>query len=323
MYAGFWNRFAAIFFDGLVLIVPYFLLSFLAGLIGGVVGAILGALLIIALLWLYNALLNSSASQGTIGKMIIGLKVTDVEGNRISFLRATARFFATWIAPIVAGIINFIGVFLGPLALVFVLLAMIVSLGAYVMAVFTPKRQALHDLVAGTMVVDKSTEPGTEPSGFKPAVGWAITTSVALSLTPVFAASFGLLFLGLGAVSGMSSASTAMGESASSDFAAQATISTAASLAEGTKFAVEQYAQTHDGIYPSNTEELAAAGMGIASEFPGVTISIGREGEIVAAIDSPAGELRYTPSSEGGLTNWTCTATGVDSAYLPDDCTPQ
>ena len=78
--------------------------------------------------WLYFALLESSPKQATLGKMALGIKVTDLDGNRISFGRATGRFFA----KIISGVILMIG---------------------YIMAAFTAKKQALHDIIASTLVI--------------------------------------------------------------------------------------------------------------------------------------------------------------------------
>jgi len=80
--------------------------------------------------WLYYALLESSAWQATLGKKALGLEVTDMQGMRISFGRATGRFFA----KIISSIILFIG---------------------FIMAGFTEKKQALHDMIAGTLVIRK------------------------------------------------------------------------------------------------------------------------------------------------------------------------
>jgi len=77
--------------------------------------------------WLYEAFMLSSAYQATLGKMIFGMKVTDIYGNRISFARATGRHFAKWLS----GLIMCIG---------------------YVMVGFTERKQGLHDLLAGTLV---------------------------------------------------------------------------------------------------------------------------------------------------------------------------
>jgi uncharacterized RDD family membrane protein YckC len=80
--------------------------------------------------WLYYALLESSTWQATLGKKALGLEVTDVEGRRISFGRATGRFFA----KIISALILFIG---------------------FIMAGFTERKQALHDMIAGTLVIRK------------------------------------------------------------------------------------------------------------------------------------------------------------------------
>ncbi len=101
----------------------------------GIIGAIFGAAMIlnivhIAIFWLYFALMESSKFQGTIGKIVLGIIVTDIDGNRISFARATGRYFG----KILSGLILFIG---------------------YIMAGFTEKKQALHDMMAGTLVWKK------------------------------------------------------------------------------------------------------------------------------------------------------------------------
>jgi len=59
--------------------------------------------------------------------MALSMKVTDLQGNRISFARATGRHFAKYIS------------------------AMILLIG-YIMAGFTERKQALHDMITGTLV---------------------------------------------------------------------------------------------------------------------------------------------------------------------------
>ena len=81
----------------------------------------------IAASWLYEALMESSSYQSTLGKMIFGMKVTDLYGNRISFARATGRHFA----KILSGMILCIG---------------------FIMVGLTERKQGLHDLLAGTLV---------------------------------------------------------------------------------------------------------------------------------------------------------------------------
>jgi uncharacterized RDD family membrane protein YckC len=78
--------------------------------------------------WLYYALQESSPCQATFGKRMLGLRVADMDGQRIGFIRASVRFFG----KILSGLICSIG---------------------YMMAGFTEKKQALHDMIAGTFVV--------------------------------------------------------------------------------------------------------------------------------------------------------------------------
>jgi uncharacterized RDD family membrane protein YckC len=85
------------------------------------------ALLGIAGNWLYEAFMESSTYQATLGKMIFGMKVTDLYGNRISFGRATGRHFAKYISFIIFCI-------------------------GFIMVGFTERKQGLHDILAGTLV---------------------------------------------------------------------------------------------------------------------------------------------------------------------------
>jgi uncharacterized RDD family membrane protein YckC len=80
--------------------------------------------------WLYFALMESSTWQATLGKKALGLEVTDLEGKRIGFGRASGRFFG----KILSVLILWIG---------------------FIMAGFTEKKQALHDMLAGTLVIRK------------------------------------------------------------------------------------------------------------------------------------------------------------------------
>jgi uncharacterized RDD family membrane protein YckC len=80
--------------------------------------------------WFYQATQESSAHQATFGKRAVGLKVTDVHGTRLTFGRATGRSFAK-------------------------VLSNWTFLIGYAMAAFTRRRQALHDPMAGTLVVKK------------------------------------------------------------------------------------------------------------------------------------------------------------------------
>jgi uncharacterized RDD family membrane protein YckC len=159
-YAGFWIRFVAYFVDYLIIGIPMFVIVLIAifafGAFGGLsalknlpanpdpdqiqqqvmpmIGALIGAyaLVIVGAIvigWLYFAMMESSERQATFGKAMLSLKVTDANGNRLSFGHASGRFFS----KIVTGLVPF-------------------GIG-YIMAGFTAKKQALHDFIAGTVVI--------------------------------------------------------------------------------------------------------------------------------------------------------------------------
>jgi uncharacterized RDD family membrane protein YckC len=135
VYSGFWRRFAALLIDsvivGLVILILSAAMGFSLG-VGGVGGAgasAYGILISIAAPWLYWAGMESSKHQATIGKMALGMAVTDQFNNRISFLRATVRYFGK-------------------------ILSTLTLLVGFIMAAFTRRKQALHDMLAGSLVVN-------------------------------------------------------------------------------------------------------------------------------------------------------------------------
>lgn len=135
-YAGFWKRFGAVLIDGIILyiverIIIFVLIFFSSAILRRTQGVeVFSSVLIIVISWLYYAFQESSPKQATLGKQALGIIVTDLNGNQISFGRATGRYFS----KILSGLILLIG---------------------YIMAAFTEKKQALHDIIAGTLVVNK------------------------------------------------------------------------------------------------------------------------------------------------------------------------
>jgi uncharacterized RDD family membrane protein YckC len=148
-YAGFWLRFVALIIDGIVLgtvgwiVTLPFMASFgLRDILRGhpptrpedffpFFGLFLRlAMIRLALNWLYYAFMESSSWQATLGKKALGLEVTDLEGRRVSFGRASGRFFGKILSTCILGI-------------------------GYIMAGFTEKKQALHDMLAGCLVIRK------------------------------------------------------------------------------------------------------------------------------------------------------------------------
>jgi len=147
-YGGFWRRFWSHVLDrfilglvfvpvGFVFFVPIMAANSIdwadPDLVGEAFGALIGgfvALAFLALLgsWLYYALLHGSSRQATLGQMALGIRVTDVGGRRVTFARASGRYFASLLTNLTFGI-------------------------GYLILLFTVRKQALHDLIAGTLVL--------------------------------------------------------------------------------------------------------------------------------------------------------------------------
>jgi len=140
VYAGFWLRFVALLIDTVIIIpltFPYIgVFIFVSSVDNETLKVIGGILLILCWLlvfvgqWLYFAMLESGKSQATVGKRVLGLQVTDRQGVRVSFGRATGRFFAKLISALPFDI-------------------------GFMMAGWTQRKQALHDMIADTLVVRK------------------------------------------------------------------------------------------------------------------------------------------------------------------------
>ena len=139
-YGGFWLRVVAYILDAI-------LLNIVFGIVGMVFGITMipanfatmniedamtsmGTLQLVSLVvtWLYFALMESSARGATVGKMAVGLRVVTEQGNRLSFLNATGRFFAKLISAIILCI-------------------------GFLMVAFTDRKRGLHDMIASTLVV--------------------------------------------------------------------------------------------------------------------------------------------------------------------------
>jgi uncharacterized RDD family membrane protein YckC len=135
-YARLLRRFIAFLIDDLLISAAVFAVLWAAVTYNW---GIIEFLLIIQLFrWVYFAGFQSSRYQATIGKMIFGIIVTDLQGNKISFITATVRVFSK-------------------------ILSQIIFFGGYFMAAFTEKRQGLHDKIAGTVVLKKTHKEKKHP----------------------------------------------------------------------------------------------------------------------------------------------------------------
>lgn len=133
IYPGFLIRLVASVIDGILFWTATLVLGMIIGIFfdpEGTVFNVTGYVLPIIILWLYYAIMESSPKQATLGKMVLQISVTDNKGNRISFGRATVRFFAK-------------------------IISILILLIGFIMIAFTKKKQGLHDIIADTLVVAK------------------------------------------------------------------------------------------------------------------------------------------------------------------------
>jgi uncharacterized RDD family membrane protein YckC len=137
-YGGFWRRLTAAAADAVLINVlvdaAMDAVRAWAEPPRGVFGLRTGIKLLVA--WIYVAGMECSPLQASIGKLALGLRVTDLEGRRVSFGRATLRHWSKLLS--------------GPFTL---------GLG-YLMIAFTRKKQALHDRIAGCLVVRRGAPAG-------------------------------------------------------------------------------------------------------------------------------------------------------------------
>ncbi len=139
-YGGFWRRFTALAIDSCVLFFPGATLRVLLGIdplsrFDPLTPAAWTASTMEMLLgWLYGAGLIASPARGTLGQQVMDLRVTGLRGGRVNFLLATWRYWAQLLSILTFGL-------------------------GYVMQLATPRRQTLHDLVSGTVVVRPAQAP--------------------------------------------------------------------------------------------------------------------------------------------------------------------
>jgi len=140
-YAGFWLRVAAALLDGILMTVAGAVAGAIIGAFAGAAGAmnsqgldpavtVLIQVVTTLMQWLYFSLMECSEKQATLGKLAVGIRVTGLDGERIGFGKATGRYFGKFVSAIILCI-------------------------GFMMAGWTQKKQGLHDMMAGTLVVKK------------------------------------------------------------------------------------------------------------------------------------------------------------------------
>lgn len=142
-YAEFWARFAAYVIDTSILIFVALVIS-IGSSYTSEIGMLIGNIVFIVINLLYWPVMESSKKRATLGKMVVGLQVTDLNGNRQTFLRALLRNLAKIISAIPLGI-------------------------GFILAAFTRRKQALHDIITKSLVV--RTEESRLPKSLAKAAG--------------------------------------------------------------------------------------------------------------------------------------------------------
>jgi uncharacterized RDD family membrane protein YckC len=112
------------------LLIDLLLIGFITTVISGILGTDSHGVVASIISWLYFALQESSGWMATFGKRLMGLAVQGVDGRQLSFSRASIRWLGRWASGLLLGL-------------------------GYMLALFTDKRQTLHDLLAGTVVVQR------------------------------------------------------------------------------------------------------------------------------------------------------------------------
>lgn len=309
LHAGFWRRFAAYIIDMLILGAAAFVLYMLFVFVvivptaasGGrhpndaAVGAsmLLFWLAFIVAQWLYFALCESSAWQATPGKMALNMCVTDTYGRRIGFGQATGRYFG----KILSGFIFDIG---------------------FMMAGWTARKQALHDLMAsccvlrkeGLVAFERGELDGNPAQAGAPMPGWAIALIVV----------GGLFFTVVPVVAILA----AIAIPAYQNYLIRAQVAEGMTLSGGAKVAVSEYLGARGALPADNT----AAGLADPDTLTGQYVSSVevQNGNVIVTFGGRANRavagdhLVFQPYGSRDAMQWRCGSPDIQVKYLPLTC---
>jgi uncharacterized RDD family membrane protein YckC/Tfp pilus assembly protein PilE len=299
VYAGFLRRFAAWFLDGLVLVAPLMVVMFILGLgvaasggggegVNGLVG--LAYLAWFAIRGVYFAAMHSSSWQASLGKRALGIKVTDDRGERLGFAQALGRWFAA--------ALSYLTFYIG-----------------FLIAGLTDRKRALHDMVAGTLVVDRWAYTDHPERQQREASGCLIAGVIGLFLMlfviPILAA---------------------ISISQYQDYTMRSQVSEGVALADGVKTAVAEYYANNERFPADNAAAGLAAPDGIAGIYVRRT-TVHPDGRIEAEYSAQAPQkanaslegarLVFTPNANGGGIQWQCHSDTLRQKWCPSTCSCQ
>ena len=293
VYAGFWKRVIAWIIDGIIFGILSWIVFFLvaAGDIfsiqnPGSFGTQIGLIYLFSFggWWMYFAIQESSSKQATLGKRALGIKVCDMNGQKLSFGHAAGRQLA--------GAITYMTFTIG-----------------YLLAAFTGRKQALHDMIASCVVVNKNFGgQQVQAANMSPPPGMSVGAIIGVLAL--------VLIIPVGGII------AAIALPAYHDYTIRAQVSAAYSHAQSATYNIVDYAE-ESGYWPQNFEQ---AGLD-SEEFHGENyhIRIGEDGVLLVRFNRPqqisTGLLEISPeltTTKGYV--WNCRGIDVDSRYLPREC---
>jgi uncharacterized RDD family membrane protein YckC len=162
-YKTFWNRFFAGFIDGLIFLPLWFVDMHLAAPERGPAVIIIWSGIIYSAYWLYSVLLHARYGQ-TLGKMVMQVKVLDVAEDRIptfrqAFLRDIGYVVLNTFSLVYLIYLVLVGEYVRGAEISSVPGQILnwASFGWFLLEVISmttnQKRRALHDYIAGTVVI--------------------------------------------------------------------------------------------------------------------------------------------------------------------------
>lgn len=314
LHAGFWMRVVAYLIDGLLL-TPVFAAFYLAlgrpfGLpsalhygawasLGGAHGWWLGWVVIP---WLYFAGCEASVLQATPGKLALGLRVTDEFGRRIGFARATGRFFGKFISGLILDI-------------------------GYLLAAWTPRKQALHDLLAACCVVrkagleawqrDSTTLSGLSPELQAPAAPAPSSGMPGWAMALVAVACIVLLLPVAGAL-------TLVAIPVYRYHAVRGEVSQGVALTQRARALVGEFI-TQRGSLPRDNRALGLPTPDAIHARYVSSVGV-MEGKVVVTYGNDAdarisgGHVVFSPVGNAARLHWQCSSPDIRDDYLPERC---
>jgi uncharacterized RDD family membrane protein YckC/Tfp pilus assembly major pilin PilA len=298
VYAGFIRRWAALFLDSLIIAVPLSAIVIAIVMSMGLyvresqqpvaVAQGLYFLLYFLLAPFYYAGMESSSHQATFGKRALGIKVTDYEGRRLSFGHALGR----WSAASLSYLTCYIG---------------------FLMAAISERKRALHDMVAGTLIVDRwaySEHPERQQRNVS---GCLIAFVLGMLFIPFMA---GIL--------------AAIAVPQFEDYAARAQVAEGMVVADQAKTAIINY-RLQTGAFPTSN---ADAGLPAATSLSGHNVSrvdVGSApGEITVTFSSKppqhanaqldGASMTLSPVENQGAVEWRCHSDNIKQKFCPRAC---